>query len=371
MLKKIKILYVIPTLEYADGVTSYAMNYFRNLNNIEIDFVITASENRTAYYEEIIKRGSKVYYIKSNNVFTLFDSLKRIKKFFKDNSKEYDILHCHVSNTGLFYLYYAKKFGIKVRILHSHATASADSILHKIRNDLVLPISKMCANCFFACSSLAGKTMFKNKKFLIINNAIDIEKYKYSNIIRENIRNKLNIQDKFVIGNIGRLCNQKNQLFLVDVFYEIQKIKKNAILIIAGKGDLKEKIVKKINHYGIIDKVIILDSIDYANQLYSAMDLFLLPSLYEGFPVVSVEAQANGVPCIFSKRITNEIKINENICFLPICNPKIWSDFILNNKFYRSNVNCKKIEKFNIKHEKNFLGEQYMKLLEIEKNKLI
>lgn len=367
-MKKYNVLYIIPTLELADGITSYAMNYYREFEETNVDFIVTASESKTKYYYELLKNGSNVYYIPSNNIKKIFCTIKNVKNFFKNNAKKYDIIHCHVANTGLLYLYFAKKYNVNIRILHSHATVTADTIAHKIRNDIILPLTKKNANYFFACSNLAGKAMFKQKDFFVVNNAINIDNYRYSLENRKKIRNKLGLDKKVVLGNIGRLCNQKNQLFLIDVFYEIQKKNNNVLLLIAGNGELKEKILDKIREYDIIEKVMLLDNIDYVNELYSAIDYFLLPSLYEGLPMVGVEAQVNGVPCLFSDSITKEIKLNDNVKFLKINKKEDWCKNILEFGLTRTSIeNNNNIERFNIKKESKVLENKYKELIKKEK----
>lgn len=364
MKDKLKVLYVIPTLELADGVTSYALNYYRNFEKIDVDFIITASEEKNQYYNEIIKNGSSVFFIKSNDIKHIFKSIRNIKNFFKKNKGTYDIVHCHVANTGLFYLYYAKKYDIKNRIIHSHATISADSMIHKVRNDLILPLTLKNSNINYACSQLAGEAMFKNKKFKVINNAIDINRFRYNENYRKKWRDIYSIaDDEIVIGNVGRLCNQKNQLFLMDVFKKINESNKKFRLFIVGNGDLKEKIVQKIKKLDLGSYINLIESVDYINELYSMFDIFVLPSLYEGLPVVGVEAQANGLPCVFSNKITSELKINNNVNFANIHNVEDFFNTVIDCDYNcdRKNIS-ENINKYDIKKMSKELESMYLKM---------
>ena len=370
MKKKIKILYIVPSLRICNGVASYAMNYFRNMdkNKIQIDF-ITGIDEESVYYKEIKENGSDIFYIPKINLKNYFKTISEIKKFFK--KYKYDIIHCHVLNMGAFYLHYAKKYGVKVRILHSHATKSADKKINEIRNNLFLPIALKNANIYCACSNLAGNNMFGNEKYKIINNAIDVDKFKYNNEIRSKIRKLENIDDdEFLIGNIGRFMPQKNQLFLIDIFKEYLKVNSKSKLLIIGSGHLEDKIKEKIKEYKIDKNIIIKKNITNVNEYLQAMDIFVLPSLYEGLPVVGIEAQAAGLPCLFADTITKETELTENCKFLSLSNINDWVEELNNMK----NVDRKdtsqmiKDSNYDIKTEAKKLENYYEKIFE-EKDK--
>lgn len=365
-MKKIKILSVVPSLSFADGITSYVMNYYRQLPEVEMDFIVTASTNKTGYYDEIIKNGNKVEFIISNKISAIRKTIKEINTFFENKGKKYDIIHCHVPNTGLFYLYFAKKHGIKIRIIHSHVNKSSDKILSKIRNDILSPMAVYYANEYFACSDIAGKFLFKNRDFYTINNAIDISKYLYSKEIREEYRNELNIKDKFVIGEFGRLCNQKNQLYTLEIFNEVLKIKKNAVLLFAGDGYLESKIVKKAQDMGILDKVIFLGVRKDLNKLYNCLDVFLLPSTYEGLGRVLIEAQANGLSSFTSKFVVPDTaKVTDLLHYISLEeSPKDWANIILNNTKERQEQSLKiKENGFAIEIESKKLLTKYQHIM--------
>ena len=217
-MKKVKVLCVLPSLRICNGVASYAMNYYRNISNIDIDFVVANLDTKSDYFDEIKANGNKIYNLSKNASKNFFDYIYKIKNFFKENANKYDIIHCHVANAGAIFLYYAKKYGIKVRIIHSHATETSDNKIKQIRNNLILPLTIHNATNYFACSDKAGKAMFKNKKFCVVNNAINCEKYKFNEAYREEIRKEFNIEnDEYLIGNIGRFVHQKNQEYLLNI----------------------------------------------------------------------------------------------------------------------------------------------------------
>lgn len=316
MKNKIRILYILTNLEICNGVTSYVINYFKNINpdKFSIDFLIcNDSKIDSKKNEKLLKeRNSKIFYIEQIGVKNFVNANKKINIFFKNNAKNYDIVHCHMLNNGAFFLHYAKKYGIKCRILHSHVTQSADTKLKKIRNDLLVHIAIKNATHYFACSKDAGEMMFKNKKYIVINNAIDSKRFQYDSDMREKLRKEMKLEDNFVFGNIGRLCPQKNQLFLLDIFNNIRKEKKNSKLIMVGDGPWKEKIQDKIEKMNLSNDVILLDSREDIQDIYQIFDLFLFPTRYEGLGIVLIEAQLSGLRCFTSNVVPVESKITQN-----------------------------------------------------------
>ena len=362
-MKKIKILQIVPSLSQSNGVAAFVCNYFEAMDkkNIDVTFLVLNAKSKERYKVINENGGHIIELYRERNLFKYFI---KVNKLFSEN--KFDIVHCHVPNYGAIFLLFAKLNKVKVRILHSHVNKSADRLFQRIRNNIISPIAVNSANEFFACSKAAGDFLFKNKHFTVINNAIDLKKYQYSSIIRQQYRKKLNIKNEFVIGEFGRLCPQKNQLFAIDIFHEILKQNKNCILILAGNGFLEQKIVKKLNDYNIADKVKLLGSREDLDKLYNSLDAFLLPSTYEGLGIVLIEAQANGLNCFTSKdyvpqtahvsSLLHYIKLNNN--------SKEWADKILEHiNDQRKNVS-NEIEKagYNIAKEANILLNEYVKL---------
>lgn len=362
MTNKIKILQIVPSLSQANGVAAYINNYFVHIdkNDIEMTFLVLNDRDHGRYKEIKDNGGTIIELYREKNIFKY---ISKVKKFFKYN--KFDIVHCHVANIGLIYLYYSKKYGIKKRILHSHATVSSDKFFHKLRNDIVLPVAKSFANVNFACSEAAGKAMFKKQKFEVINNAIDTKKFKFSTKYRNELRKELKLNDKLVIGNIGRLCRQKNQTFLLKVIAKLKEKEKNVILLMVGNGELENQLKNEAKILGIEENVLFLGSRNDTYKIYNALDILVLPSLYEGLPVVGIEAQANGLECIFSNNITKEVKISSNVKFLDINIDDIesWVTEIIsakNNKRLEFQTNEYDIDKCAIK-----LKEKYIDLVKM------
>ena len=351
------------------GVESVVMNYYRYIDRTKIQFDFICDEDSTNIpYEEIEKLGGKVILIPPYQ--KVFKYHKVLKKILKD--ADYKIVHSHINTLSVFSLFAAKCARIPVRIAHSHSTTNKKEKKKNALKQLLRTFSKLFATDYMCCSELAGRWLFGNKEYdkgnvYLLNNAIDIDKFKYNEEVRKRKREELNIQDNtLVIGNVGRFVEQKNHRFLIDIFNEIHKQNDNSILLLAGQGPLMGEIKIKVKNLGLEKCVKFLGQRKDINELYQAFDVFCLPSLYEGLPVVGVEAQATGLLCVFSKDMTKETKILESTQFLSL-NQKAseWAKIILD----KSKLNCKKDTSkemsengFDINIEANKLEKIYRKL---------
>ena len=311
-MSKIKILFVVPSLRLCNGVASFVMNYFRAIDKskFQIDFLISSNTEYSVYFDEIKKYDSKIYCM---NKINLKNGVKGIKNFFKEHGKDYDIIHCNVLNSGLFYLYYAKKYGIKTRILHSHVTKTSDVKFKEIINNCILKLSIRNATDFCACTEDAGKAIFKNRQFHIIYNALDLNRFAYNDNARSKLRKKYNISDDdVVIGNIGRFCNQKNQLRLLEVYNKFKiKNKYTKLFLIGNDGPLKDKINNFVEENNLKNDIIIAMSQSNIEDYYQMFDMFILPSVYEGLGIVLIVAQKSGLPCIVSNYVPFEANVTD------------------------------------------------------------
>lgn len=305
------------------GVESVVMNYYRNIDKEKIQFHFLCDEDSTDIpYQEIEKLGGKVIIIPPYQ--KLFKYQKELYRIFKENN--YKMVHSHINALSVFPLRIAKKAGVPIRIAHSHTTSNKKEWKRNLIKNILRPFSKVYANQFFACSELSGRWLFgekafKNNSIKIINNAIDLEKFKFNKEKRNEIRKEIGLdEDTLLVGHIGRFVTQKNHEFLIDVFDEIHRRKQNSKLILIGQGNLKEKIKQKIKELGIEEYVIFTGQINNVSDYYNAIDVFLLPSLYEGLPVVGIEAQANGILCKFSSNMTKEAKVLNTTEFISLKN---------------------------------------------------
>lgn len=367
MEKPIRVLQILGIVANG-GVEAVIMNYYRNIDKskIQFDFVVhnDADEN---YIKEILSMGAKVYKVTpyNQNVFKFMYEIYHIIK-----SNQYQIVHSNMNALSGFALLPAYLAGAKVRILHNHTTDSKEEKLRSLIKRLLRPFAKLFANQYWACSKLAaewmyGKNAIINSKITIINNAIDLEKFKFNKEKRERLRKELGLENSFVIGHVGRFMKQKNREFLIDIFNEVLKQKKNARLLLIGDGKLKLQIEEKVKKLGIKSAVMFLGVRNDVADLYNAMDVFILPSLYEGLPVVGVEVQANGLPFICSDKVTDEILLTNNIKLLSLRQPKTeWCSAIINAE-RKEIVNNEDIllKNFDIKSESRKLENIYKNMV--------
>lgn len=239
----------------------------------------------------------------------------------------------------------AKRNGIDILLTHIHGTAYSNTKLKSFRNYFLFKGWKYATH-YLACSAAAADFLYgkENRESVVIfNNAIECEKYSFSEDIREEYRKNLGLEGKLVIGNVGRLVNEKNHKYILKIFREIVKINEKAILLLVGDGPLKEKIEKKVIEYRLEEKVQLLGQRNDVNKLLMAMDIFLLPSLFEGLGISAVEAQAAGLPCFLSDMVPREIELTQNVVFESIKqNPRVWAEKIckmqLNSNTHRKDV---------------------------------
>ena len=327
------------------GVESVIMNYYRNIDRtkVQFDFVIDGYE-KSLLDDEILSLGGRVYKVEpySRNIFKYIYQIYRI---VKDNN--YEIVHSNMNTLAVFSLFAAWLAGAKIRILHNHSTAVKSEKLRSAMKYILRPFAPIFANRYMACSLLAGEWMYGKKKMQsgevkVLNNAIDVDKFAYNPEIRKRLRRELDIdEDTLVIGHVGRFMYQKNHDFLIDIFKELHKERKNSILLLIGDGPLRQTIEEKVKNYNLQDSVKFLGLRKDVKDLYNVMDVFVLPSWYEGLPVVSVEAQANGLPCFVSDKVSKECKLSGSMNFISLDKlASYWSKEILNNDLGR-NKNAK------------------------------
>lgn len=358
------------------GVESVVMNYYRHIDRSKIQFDFICDNDSTDIpYNEIEELGGRVILIPPYQKVISYH--KELKKVLREGN--YKIVHSHINTLSVFSLCAAKAAGVPVRIAHSHSTTNPKEWKKNLLKQMLRPLSKIFATDYFCCSELAGRWLFGDKtydegKVYLLNNAIDTEKFKFNEEVREKVRKELNIdEDIFVVGHIGRFVEQKNHTFLIDIFNEVHKVKPNSKLMLVGQGPLKETVEEKVNRLGLSDSVLFLGQRNDVNELYQAMDVFVLPSLYEGLPVVGVEAQAAGLPCVFSSDMTSETKILVDTIFLPIkgCITE-WQNNVLNiNSILQRSNSGKELRTkcFDINLEVSKLLNKYVGLYKILKRK--
>lgn len=367
----IKILHIVSSLDRGSGVMNVIMNYYRNIDGrkIQFDFLSWSEEDRaTTYSDEIEELGGNIYSIQKPGLTKTY--YNDIKLFFEKYAWNYKAVQLHEVYLNMFIAPMARKYGINHIIAHSHTTEYSDIKLNAIRNRILCVPLKYNTDIYFACSKAAGEFLYGKKyvqrgKVKIIQNAIDCEKFCYKEEIRTRKRKEFNLQEKFVVGHIGRFNEQKNHEFIVDIFFKIYNENKNSVLMLVGEGFLKEEIKKKVNKLKIADRVFFLGQRTDVDELLQVMDVFVLPSLFEGLPVVLVEAQSSGLPCYTSNAVTKEVKITDNINYLSLkTSAEVWADNILKNNQLNRQDNSENVRNagFDIKIETKKLEKIYLNL---------
>ena len=303
----IRILHILQRME-AGGTQALLMNIYRKIDRtkVQFDFLVVYKEKQF-YDDEIEKMGGHVYKLSFREDLNLRKFEKDLEYFFKQH-QEFKIVHCHAYTIGYFCLKAAKSAEVSVRIAHSHSNAAV--------RDIKLPLKIIMQKLFtkyatelWACSDDAGKFAFKGKKFKVLKNAIDSQLYIADKKMREEVRKELGLEDKFVVGHVGRMQPEKNHDFLIDIFEWIIKKNTNAELLLVGTGPLEEKVREKVADKGLSGSVCFLKNRKDMNRIYQAMDVFIFPSLFEGLGIVSIEAQASGIPVICSEGLPMETEI--------------------------------------------------------------
>lgn len=314
----------------AGGIESVIMNYYRNFNlkKIHLDF-LCCTLRKTTFEDEVKSAGSKVYHIErfgKNPVKNIF----QLKQFFNKHALEYNCLWYNASDlSNITILKMAKKYNIEKIIVHSHNSRMIDQgIKGKIKEKLHLKnkneITKYATD-YWACSKAAAQWLFPNYlngQVKLIKNAIEVKNYQFNLEKRNYIRNKYNLNQYLVLGNIGRLNFQKNQLFALKVLKKIKEKENRVKLIFVGVGEDKEKIINEAKKLNIYSSILFAGYQKDVQAWYSAFDIFLFPSVFEGLSVSLLEAQANGISVLASDRVSkNEIKINDNFYTLRLNQP--------------------------------------------------
>ena len=328
-----KILIFAPTAP-STGITQYILNVLNELKNEDADIDILSfrndrlkkwtEENKTRYFEMDI---------------SMYKHPFSYRRFLKDIfSRGYDTVHFNMSSISTLTVFkYAKRCGVKKIIMHSHS--SFTDLASKLRRIVFSNLHKFLrifANKYFdvkcACSVPAARWMYGKKAAqtaLILHNAVDTEKFAFNEAAGNEIREKYGVKTEYLIGHIGRFTVQKNHTFIIDVFRELCKIRNDCSLMLVGNGEFLESIKNKVKELNLTESVVFVDFQEDIYKYYSAMDLFLMPSLFEGLPITLVEAQANGLPSLVSDTVTRECDLTGLVEFFPLSESNIrWAERI-------------------------------------------
>ena len=330
----VKVLYFVDRM-LRGGIQTFVLENWRHMDHtkVQIDFLLLDDGNTYELEDTLRGLGSKIYKLKGIWIKKPKDFIsyrRAVDAFFKKHH-DYRVVHLHSSSKNYMVLKCAKKYGIPVRIAHSHnigfQTTSKAQILI---GNLFKPLLKYYATDYFACSEDAGRWLFGRKKITVIKNAVDVDKYRYEPIKADCMRKKLKLDGKKVVGHVGRFTHQKNHTFLIDVFKELVELDSDYRLLLIGEGALEEQTEAKAKTYGVENKIIFAGFKTNVEDYMQAMDLFVFPSEFEGLGLVLIEAQAAGLPCYTSEKVVpQEAKVSDLLTYIPLEDgPKRWAEQI-------------------------------------------
>ena len=339
MTQPIRILQILGIVA-GGGVEAVIMNYYRHIDRTRVQFdFIVHKDSPVDIKEEVEAMGGRVYevtpYYKNPIAFTL--EIYRIIK-----GGHYEIVHSNMNTLSAFPLLAARLAGAKTRILHNHSTSAPGETKRNIAKSILKPFARSLATHYWACSRLAatwmyGKALVDSGRVTIIPNAIDLTRYAFDQRKRDTLRKDMHLTGRTVIGHVGRFMYQKNHPFLLEAFAKAHERNPGLALLLIGDGPLRPAMEEKATRLGIADSVHFLGLRNDVAGLYNAMDLFLLPSHYEGLPVVGVEAQANGLPCLVSTKVTREMQLTSSVTYKDLAEgPAAWAGEILSMQVQRN-----------------------------------
>lgn len=348
----------------AGGVESVVFNYYRNIDRtkIQFDFIIH-EDSLVGFPGELIEMGANVYKIPSYK--HIFKYIRSLRKILKENN--YRIIHSHMNTMSVFSLFAAWSCGIKTRVCHNHSTANKSEGARAIAKYILRPFNKIFATDYFACGDYSAEWMFgksnvEKGRVTVVNNAIDLDEFSTKPDIRASVRKHFNMEGKFVLGHVGRFEHQKNHSFLIEIFEAVHNKEPESVLFLAGRGGLEQEIKEKVKAKGLSDSVIFYGITGYTSAFYQALDVFVLPSFFEGFPVVGLEVQAVGCPIVSADTVTDKMKIAD-VEFISLDRPpEEWADIILSkrNSLRTENGSLLKKAGYDIKEKAKIIENFYL-----------
>ena len=325
-----------------ESVVYNMLSTFRLGEDFTIDLFTPYFADNKKLIELVESHKGKVFSLKTNfqtndNRFLL---TKHIDDFFSKQS-DYDVVHIHTGSLSTMCVYAksAKKHNVKKVIVHAHSSNSKITFNYRIRRYLLCKILKKYVDVFLGCTKESIESKFVKEirdRAIVVYNGIDVPKYRFNNDYRKEIRKLYDVEDKFVIGSVGRLSYEKNNYFMLDILKELNKCNKNIILMIVGTGDTEKALIDKSKELCIEDNVFFIGNINNVEKYYSAFDCFIFPSIFEGLGISSIEAQICGLPTFIADSITKEGRISNGTKYLQNNNLSLWASNIMD--IYNENV---------------------------------
>lgn len=324
----LRILHCVNNMHRA-GLETMLMNYYRNIDRTKMQFdFLTHRAERSDYDDEIEALGGKIYHAPRLYPRNYPEYFRCMDSFFREHT-EYKIVHSHIDAMSYLPLLAAKKAGIPVRIAHSHSSGIDLDFKYPLKQYFRFRLGNVTTHSF-SCGEKAGEFLFRGRDFTVIPNAVDPLQFHFSEAIRQQRRAELDIENRFVVGHVGRMSYPKNHEFLLRLFAELLNKRPDALLLLVGTGEKAEELKSKVMELGISSSVMFLGNRNDVHELYQAMDVFVLPSHFEGIPVVGIEAQFAGLPCLFSEGVPREVCFSKTCRFRKLSEPlSVWIDDLL------------------------------------------
>lgn len=330
------------------GIESFLCNMLLHMHLSKLEVDIVAAQIQDSIFTQPLRDQGIRFYELSGQQNCVLENHRMFRELLR--REKYDVVHLNIFHgLSLYYAHLAKQEHVPIRVAHSHNTALRQSRTRALKQ-MVHRVSRAlftrCVTDLWACSGPAAKFMFPDREleqrgFRFIPNGIDTDRFRFDAEVREKVRTELGVQGKYVVGSIGRLCYQKNQSFLLDVFAEVLQQRPDSVLLLVGEGPDRLALEEKAKRLGVVGSVIFHGMSDRVERLLWAMDAFVMPSRFEGLPVTGVEAQASGTSCLFSGALTRKCKIEENTKFLSLSAPAAeWADSILKETGYENRAKC-------------------------------
>lgn len=319
----------------AGGISSIILSLCEEMDREKVNFDYLVYRDQPEFEDRRAQRlgGRKLI---ADGTNTANRAVRLVRKFVRTGRilrrEQAEIFHINGSTPYDFLVgMVARLAGVRTVILHAHnSRLKKSSRLHRGLQGLFRTLQPLCGDWYFACSDLAGEFMFGSRcrrKVIEVKNGIHTRRFRFDGAVREQMRAEYGLQDALVVGHIGRMVPAKNQSFLLEVFAELLRLRPDARLVLIGSGELEEALMAQAGRMGLVEKLTRIPSTSQPERFYCMMDLFMLPSLFEGLPVVGVEAQASGLPCIFSDSITRELAITDRAHYLGLDrSPAEWAE---------------------------------------------
>ena len=368
----IRVLHVVDNLSITAGVSNMLMNLYRSIDKkkIQFDFLVAAHSEKS-YEREIVCLGGCVFYFGNPLSFRTFLSANRkANDFFRQNAGKYNVVHLHSPTICEFTVKYAKKYGVRHIIIHSHSSMTSVNPIKAFINSILQRRVKQLATEYWACSTEAGEYLFgkENKhKTTIIFNAVNTDSYAFDEKKRKKIRSSLGLDGCVAIFHVAYFTPIKNHVFLIPIIKKLYKSSSNIKFVFVGVGSEKEHFENELKKQQLLNQCLFLGRRNDVNNLLQAADLLILPSIKEGLPVTVVEGQASGLPCMISDSITHDVQVN-NVTYVPLDSNK-WVEYIesfipFDDKTRREKSLAFRKSKFNILHEAERVLGLYSKMLQ-------